>query len=161
MILPCFFVISTYDSRCWFSQKGRKCGLCCHAYSNNTGILTCFPFPYLLLGVRLGSINPWLIFIVKEPLPFRRMWFSHIFALTTARILYSSRSTYLFRHASARPECLPTTRFAAVSSIGNWFSPVHFQGHQPWQVSCYALIIGWLLLSQPPCCLRLMTPFAL
>ena len=146
---------------CCSSRKSQKQNLCCHTYLDNTGILTCFPFPSFLLGIRLGSITPWLIYIVKEPLPFRWQWFSHCTALTTTRILYSSRSTHLFRRTSTQPECLPTTLLSKVYSIGDQFSPVHFQGHQPWQVSCYALIIGWLLLSQPPCCLRLMTPFTL
>jgi len=39
------------------------------------------------------------------------------------------------------------------------FSPVHFQGLKPWQVSCYAFFKGWLLLSLPPCCLWFKTPF--
>ena len=45
--------------------------------------------------------------------------------------------------------------------IGSWLSPVHFRGHEPRRVSCYALFEGWLLLSLPSRCLGLMTPFSL
>ena len=45
--------------------------------------------------------------------------------------------------------------------LGGWLSPVHFRGPQPRRVSCYALFKGWLLLSLPPRCLRLGTPFGL
>lgn len=118
-ILPRFIVISTTDKLCKPSPKSQKQFLCYHTYLDNTGILTCFPFPSFLLGIRLGSITPWLIYIVKEPLPFRWQWFSHCTAPTTTRILYSSWSTNLFRLASAQPECLPTTLFAEVYSIGD------------------------------------------
>lgn len=42
--------------------------------------------------------------------------------------------------------------------IGNQLSPVHFKGSKPRWVSCYALLRGWLLLSQPSQCLRSKTP---
>lgn len=32
-----------------------------------TGILTCFPFDQLELPLALGSTNPWLTNIAKEP----------------------------------------------------------------------------------------------
>ena len=38
-------------------------------------------------------------------------------------------------------------------------SPVHFQGLESRQVSCYAFFKWWLLLSLHPCCLRFKTPF--
>ena len=40
-------------------------------------------------------------------------------------------------------------------------SPVYFRGPQPRWVSCYAFFKGWLLLSLPPHCLGLRTPFYL
>ena len=40
-------------------------------------------------------------------------------------------------------------------------SPVHFQGPEPRRVSCYAFFKGWLLLSLPPHCFGLRTPFGL
>ena len=40
-------------------------------------------------------------------------------------------------------------------------SPEYFRGPQPRWVSCYAFFKGWLLLSLPPHCLWLRTPFYL
>jgi hypothetical protein len=53
------------------SPKRQKLILCCHAYLNGTGILTCFPFFKLNLRDKLGTTNPQLICIVEEPLPLR------------------------------------------------------------------------------------------
>ena len=44
-LLPRLILINSNDSCCPSSQKRQKHDLCCHAYSNSTGILTCFPFP--------------------------------------------------------------------------------------------------------------------
>ena len=44
-------------------------------------------------------------------------------------------------------------------SVGTRFSPGHFLGPQSRPVSCYAIFEGWLLLSPPPGCFRLPTPF--
>ena len=48
-----------------------------------------------------------------------------------------------------------------IYGIGGQLRPVNFPGSQPQRVSCYALFKGWLLLSQPPRCLRSRTPFTL
>ena len=40
-------------------------------------------------------------------------------------------------------------------------SPAYFRGPKPRWVSCYAFFKGWLLLSLPPHCLGLRTPFFL
>lgn len=45
--------------------------------------------------------------------------------------------------------------------IGDRLSPVHFRGPFARQVSCYALLGRWLLLSLLPCCLSEWTPFGL
>ena len=45
--------------------------------------------------------------------------------------------------------------------IGGQLRPVNFPGPRPQRVSCYALFKGWLLLSQPPRCLRSQKPFTL
>ena len=86
MILP-WVILLTHREMCQPNPKCQKSDLRCRAYPKNTRILTCFPFPFINLWCRLGPINPWLIVIVKEPLPFRWQWFSHCFDLTTARIL--------------------------------------------------------------------------
>src|SRR4030042_6406306 len=59
-----------------------------------------------------------------------------------------------------------------IQGLGSFFSPVHYQGPQPWRVSYYTLFLqteaackrlqsfkGWLLLSLPSRCLGLKTPF--
>ena len=46
-----------------------------------------------------------------------------------------------------------------IQGLGSFFSPVHYQGPQPWRVSYYTLFKGWLLLSLPSRCLGLKTPF--
>ena len=150
-----FALISIADKLCQPSPKCQKSSLRYRTYSESKGILTFFPFPFLQLGDWLGLTYPWLIFIVKEPLPFRWRWFSHRFILTTTRILIPNRSTSAHTDASALSGRLPTIHLSMILSIGDRFSPVRFRGLQPWQVSCYALFKGWLLLSQPPRCLRL------
>jgi hypothetical protein len=50
-------------------------------------------------------------------------------------------------------------RGSGVSGAG--LRPVHFRGPKPRRVSCYAFFEGWLLLSLPPRCLGLATPFSL
>ena len=137
----------------WPTPKCQKFVLRRRAYYNSTGILTCFPFLDIDLWCQLGSTYPWLNCIVKEPLPFRWYRFSLYFGLTLARILNFERFTLPLRSAFARTKRLPIITFCVIYSIGNQFSPVHFKGLSPWQVSCYALFKEWLLLSQPPRCL--------
>ena len=118
------------------------------------------PFHARQLRVRLGSPNPWLIDIAKEPLPFRQFRFSRNTDPTKARILISDHSIPSYEKTSARSERLSTKfSYENLFSIGNLLSPVHFQGSKPRQVSCYAFFKGWLLLSLPPCCLRFKTLF--
>ena len=50
-------------------------------------------------------------------------------------------------------------RSSEVSAAG--LRPVHFRGPEPRRVSCYAFFKGWLLLSLPPRCFGLTTPFHL
>ena len=138
--------------------KRREPVLRCRTYKGGNGILTVFPFRCFLLGALLGPTDPWLMSIAKEPLPFRWQGFSPCSDPTTARILISEGSTSSLEDASAPTERLLTLAFA-IHGIGNRFSPVHFQGPRPRRVSCYALFKGWLLLSQPPRCLRPRTLF--
>ena len=60
-----------------------------------------FPFRQFQLRIALGSTNPWLTNIAKEPLPLRRYGFSPYFAATLTRILVGTRSTGLHSPASA------------------------------------------------------------
>ncbi len=129
---------------------------------DGAGILTCFPFGVLQLGYALGPANPRLTNIAVEPWPLRRSGFSPDSAATFARILVGAWSTGAHAPASAhapRPPTysLPHGESTRVSVAG--LSPVHFRGPHPRPVSCYALFKGWLLLSLPPGCLRVWTPF--
>ena len=157
-LLRWLILLNSLDNRNQPNPKCQKIILCCHAYLLSKGILTFFPFPIFELRSRLGSTNPWLIIIVKEPLPFQRQCFSHCSDLTTTRIFITMRSTPSLEEISAHTVRLSTVIFITYS-IGNQFSPVHFQGLLSWQVSCYALFKGWLLLSQPPRCLWQKTLF--
>ena len=56
------------------------------------------------------------------------------------------------------PDCA-LRRSSGVSGAG--FRPVHLRGPKPRRVICYDFFEGWLLLSLPPRCLRLATPFDL
>jgi hypothetical protein len=56
------------------------------------------------------------------------------------------------------PDCA-LRRSSGVSAAG--FRPVHLRGPKPRRVSCYAFFKGWLLLSLPPRCFGLTTPFDL
>ncbi len=68
--------------------KRQEIDLCCHMYLYSTGILTCFPFDQLLLGLTLGPTNPQLIrqtnainhvkflIVAEEPWPLRQLEFS-------------------------------------------------------------------------------------
>ena len=48
-LLPRPALISKHDDACRSSQKRQKQSLCYHAYPNSTGMLTCFPFSFLLI----------------------------------------------------------------------------------------------------------------
>ena len=94
---------------------------------------------------------------------FRRSGFSPDYAVTTTGICNTDRSTGTHAPASAQPVRPPTglrlCHSSTVSASG--FRPVHLQGPNPRRVSCYAFFKGWLLLSLPPRCLRIRTPFNL
>ena len=123
-----------------------------------------FPFRPARLGLALGPANPWLTTHCQGTL-----------APSAAGIL--TRLCCYYRrdlqsgpvHRSSRPGFCPaptppyriTATRAVPRGLGGWLSPVHFRGPQPRRVSCYALFNGWLLLSLPPRCLRLGTPFGL
>jgi hypothetical protein len=73
--------------------------------------------------------------------------FSHVHA-PVSLTAYLHRST----HRS------PTNPFG-FRSFGVMLSPLHFRRKDARPVSYYALFKGWLLLSQPPGCLRTPTSF--
>ena len=125
-----------------------------------TGISACFPSttPF---GLALGPDLP----RADEPSP-------GILGLSVCRILtYISLLTPAFSLPCSPPlltiwlprACnapLPLTfnRKSAASVV--CLAPVHFRRRVTRLVSCYALFEGWLLLSQPPSCLRVSTSFS-
>ena len=62
--------------------------------------------------------------------------------------------------ASPPPQRSPTTQLRRAASCASVLilAPVDCRCIRTKPVSCYALFEGWLLLSQPPGCLRLYTP---
>ena len=67
-----------------------------------------FPFRVAQIRLLLGSTNSRLTNVAVKTLPFRRRGFSPLFAVTTARICKSDRSTGHHCPTSARPD-RPTT----------------------------------------------------
>jgi hypothetical protein len=71
-----------------------------------------------------------------------------------------ARSTRGHPLASAHAGRPPNTiLMPKVSAPG--LRPVHLRGPNPRRVICYDFFKGWLLLSLPPRCLRITTPFDL
>jgi len=67
-------------------------------------------------------------------------------------------------HGNSRPHFCPRgtppyTMTFVILGIGGSLTPVHFRRSNPRTVRCYALIIGWLLLSLPPACFWVTTNF--
>ena len=74
---PDLLAINNHDSDCQPSPKRQEQGLRRRTYIRGTRILTRFPFLYQpKLWAELGLTYPWLIYIAKEPLPFRWNRFS-------------------------------------------------------------------------------------
>jgi hypothetical protein len=124
------------------------------------GILTMCPSD-AAFAISLGPTNPSLIVIAKEPLIFRRVWFSHTLWLLVP--------TFLLRNAPVWVTPLPSSQMRILSyqynyskitiilSFGTTLSPDYLRCRNSRWVSCYAFFKGWLLLSQPPHCLRVST----
>ena len=104
--------------------------------------------PRLTLGGSTFPRNPWTF----------GEYDSYILCVTHADILSSIKFTSLFSNASSLIQRSPTiTCFAGIPSFGAMLSPQYFRRDNPRPVSCYALFKGWLLLSQPPGCLGIIT----
>ena len=109
-------------------------------------------------AIPLGPTNPWLIFIAKETLIFRRKRIS--------RFLWLLVPTFFLRNAPVWVTPLPSQQMRILSyrsiipknyqtlSFGTMLSPDYLRRRISGWVSCYAFFKGWLLLSQPPHCLR-------
>ena len=83
---------------------------------------------------------------------------SHHLLVTHAYIRSCVSSTAPHVTASPYNTLLPYQSLNSVASEDG-FSPLYLRRKGSQLVSCYALFQGWLLLSQPPSCLRLFTSF--
>ena len=112
-------------------------------------------------AIPLGPTNPWLIYIAKETLIFRRVGFS-----PTLRLLVP---TFLLLNAPAWVTPLPSMQIRILSyhvispkrnnilSFGTMLSPDYLRREISRWVSCYAIFEWWLLLSLHPHCHRNFT----
>ena len=110
-------------------------------------------------GIGLGPTNPWLITIAKETLIFRRQGLSPCLRLLVPAFSLPYAPGRVSSPLHRRTERSPTTRIlryeSAVSVL--CLSPDHLRRRNSRRVSCYAFFKGWLLLSQPPDCRRILT----
>ena len=112
-------------------------------------------------AIPLGPTNPWLIYIAKETLIFRRAGISPALWLLVP--------TFLLRNAPVWVTPLPSVQLRilsyqcirpktyAILSFGTMFNPDYLRRKFSRWVSCYAFFKWWLLLSQHPHCLRKLT----
>src|SRR3989344_5934144 len=109
-----------------------------------------------------------MIVIAEETSGFRRSWLSQdlrllipTFSLPNAPVDF----TVGLRCIRNAPLPLAQLKIGRIHNFGIKLSPVTFSAHLASHpktnrvVSCYALFKGWLLLSQPPTCLRQNTSF--
>ena len=125
-------------------------------------MLTCFPFPTKELPCWLGSTNPRLTKHCRGNLAHKADGF-----LTHLSYYYRQDFQYHTVHWFLRPSFCPcdtplyhthlSEMWSKVSAVD--LDPSIFLANNHWPVSCYTLFKGWLLLSLPPGCLRLVTKF--
>ena len=111
-----------------------------------------------LVARSLGPTNPPRITRAAEPSGFRRWGFAPHFSVTHSDIRTRTRSTAGFRCRFVARATLPYRcgcPHPRASVRG--FAPLDCRRRGTRPVSSYALFEGWLLLSQPPGCLRTAT----
>ena len=126
----------------------------------SVGILTHCPSS-TAFAIPLGPTNPWLIDITKETLIFRRGAFSTPLRLLVPTFLLPHAPRALAGPASQQSgtlsyHCIIPKNYT-ILTFGIMLSPNYFRRKISRWVSCYAIFKGWLLLSQPPHCLRNFT----
>ena len=112
--------------------------------------------------------NPQPIDVAEETLSFRHPEFSSGETLLMSAFSLLIAPPYLtIQLQSNKNAPLPPPPKAGISVFGNSFSSESFSAQYfhpakggTIQVSCYALFKGWLLLSQPPCCIGNKTAFS-
>jgi hypothetical protein len=114
-------------------------------------------YGYYALG--LGPANPTRTYLASEPLGYRRPGFSPgLSLLMPASALPRGPPRFPPRLHPTRDAPLPLLskrEKSAASVVG--LAPVNCRRTRTRPVSYYALFQGWLLLSQPPGCLRART----
>jgi len=142
---------------CWRADGGRGVPRR-SAPETGHGISTVCPSP-TPPGLGLGPTNLGRTNLAQEPLGFRRGGFSPpcsllipAFALVRCPPVLPVRL-----HPNGRRSPTPRSRRTAVTASVATLSPVHCRRTCTRPVSYYALFQGWLLLSQPPGCLRTHT----
>jgi hypothetical protein len=128
-------------------------------HTTSTGLSTRCPSA-AACAYALGPTNPPRIILAAEPLGFRWWGFAPHFSVTHSGIRTRRRSTAGLRCRFHAPTTLPYPWCChhAWASVDD-FAPLDYRRSGTRPVSCYALFQGWLLLSQPPGCLRTATSF--
>jgi hypothetical protein len=124
---------------------------------SGTGILTRCPSP-TACTLGLGPTHPQLMTIAAEPCDIRWSCFAQLSRYSYRHSLSwplqaAFQHPFTADHDAPLPLMLPSTR-----GVGGGLEPrtLSARGHTR-PVSYYALFQGWLLLSQPPGCLRART----
>ena len=126
----------------------------------STGISTGCPSA-AACACALGPTNPPRIILAAEPSGLRWWGFLPHFSVTRSGIRTRGRSSAAYATPSLHPRRSPTKRakrHASWASVDG-LAPLDYRRGGTRPVSCYALFQGWLLLSQPPGCLRTATSF--
>ena len=132
--------------------------------SSSTGILTCLPSA-TLLSLTLGADSPCADYRRAGNLRLSACGFFSRIIVTHVSIRTSDTSSMLFNTPSQAYRTLlyhllsDKSDNKSVASVDS-FSPLHLPRKPTRPVSYYAFFKGWLLLSQPPGCLGLLTSFS-
>jgi hypothetical protein len=131
----------------------------CRRLRTGAGLLTSCPSP-TPLGLGLGPTNPTRINLPSETSGFRWGRFSRPFSLLMPAfsLRTAPRALAGLRFDADADAPLPSHVMAAAASVPD-LAPLHCRRGGTRPVSYYALFQGWLLLSQPPGCLRAPTSF--
>jgi len=119
--------------------------------------LTSIDYAY---GLALGPTDPSQTNCTTETLGFRWTGFSPVFSLLIPAFSLVCNPRLAYTAASPRTQRSSTIRLRVSQTSVDGLSPhtLSAQNHiRP--VRCYAVFKGWLLLSQPPGCLRDFTSF--
>src|SRR5579883_1408127 len=126
----------------------------------STGILTCFPSA-TLLSLTLGADSPCVDYRGAGNLGLTACGFFTRIIVTHVSIRTSDISSTLLNAPSQTYRTLLYHSYLRMNPELRWMvlAPLHLPRKPTRPVSYYAFFKGWLLLSQPPGCLGLLTSF--